>query len=103
LGGVATAVTQGNTELLGVSLLIGKPTVVLMEGFCLELYVHFIYRVAVAPSPLLMRTFIGPLYQPWMIDGDDCGAVGGMNDWQGKPEYWEKTCLSAASCNIHAI
>jgi hypothetical protein len=26
-----------------------------------------------------------------------------MNDWQGKPEYWEKTCLSAASCNIHAI
>jgi hypothetical protein len=30
-----------------------------------------------------------------MIDGDDCGAVGGMNEWQGKPKYWEKTCPSA--------
>jgi hypothetical protein len=31
-----------------------------------------------------------------MIDGDDCGAVGGMDEWQGKPEYWEETCPSAA-------
>jgi hypothetical protein len=38
----------------------------------------------VDPSPLLLLPFIGLLYQPWMIDGDDCGAVGGMNEWQGK-------------------
>jgi hypothetical protein len=25
------------------------------------------------------------------LDGDDCGAVGGMNEWQGKPRYWEET------------
>jgi hypothetical protein len=31
-----------------------------------------------------------------MIDGDDCGAVNGLNEWQGKPKYPEKTCLSAA-------
>jgi hypothetical protein len=28
-------------------------------------------------------------------DYDD-GEVGGMNDWQGKPKYSEKTCPSAA-------
>jgi hypothetical protein len=26
-----------------------------------------------------------------MIDGDDCGAIGGMNEWQGKSKYSEKT------------
>jgi hypothetical protein len=25
--------------------------------------------------------FIGLLYRPWMTDGDDCGAVSGMNVW----------------------
>jgi hypothetical protein len=34
-----------------------------------------------------------------MIDGDDCGAVGGMNEWQYKPECREETCPSAALCN----
>jgi hypothetical protein len=24
-----------------------------------------------------------------MIDGDDCGAISGMNEWQGKPKYLE--------------
>jgi hypothetical protein len=24
-------------------------------------------------------------YQPWMTDGDVCGAISGMNEWQGKP------------------
>jgi hypothetical protein len=28
--------------------------------------------------------------------GDDCGAISGMNDWQGKPKYSEKTCTSDA-------
>jgi hypothetical protein len=31
-----------------------------------------------------------------MVDGDAYGAVGGMNDWQGKPKYPEKACPSAA-------
>jgi hypothetical protein len=30
-----------------------------------------------------------------MVD-DDCGAISGMNDWQGKLKYWEETCPSAA-------
>jgi hypothetical protein len=31
-----------------------------------------------------------------MIDGDDCGAISGINEWQGKPKYSEKTCTSDA-------
>jgi hypothetical protein len=54
------------------------------------------YGAGVEPSPLLLRPFIGLLYQPWMVDGDDCGAVSGMNEWQGKQMYWEETCPSAA-------
>jgi hypothetical protein len=50
----------------------------------------------VETSPLLLWPIVALLYQPWMIDGDDCGAVGGMNEWQGKLEYWEETCPSAA-------
>jgi hypothetical protein len=29
-----------------------------------------------------------------MIDGDDCGAISGKNEWQGKPKYSEKTYAS---------
>jgi hypothetical protein len=36
----------------------------------------------VQASPLELRPFIGLLYQPSMTDGDDCGVVGRMNDWQ---------------------
>jgi hypothetical protein len=35
-----------------------------------------------------------------MIDSDDCGAISAMNEWQGKPKYWEKTCPSAALSTI---
>jgi hypothetical protein len=35
-----------------------------------------------------------------MIDGDDCGAISGMNEWQGKLKYLEKTCTSAALSTI---
>jgi hypothetical protein len=52
--------------------------------------------VGVEPNPLLLWPFNGPLYQPWMIDGDDCGTISGMNHWQGKPKCSEKTCPSAA-------
>jgi hypothetical protein len=30
-----------------------------------------------------------------MIDGVDCGEIGGMNEWQGKLKDWEKTFPSA--------
>jgi hypothetical protein len=30
-----------------------------------------------------------------MIDGDECGAISGINEWQGKPKFLEKTCPSA--------
>jgi hypothetical protein len=26
-----------------------------------------------------------------MIDGDDCGAISGINEWEGKLKYLEKT------------
>jgi hypothetical protein len=49
----------------------------------------------VEPSLLLLTPFVDLLYQPWMTNIDDCGAVSGMNEWQGKLKYSEKTCLSA--------
>jgi hypothetical protein len=47
-------------------------------------------------SPLLLRPFIGLLYQPWMTDDDDFGAIGAMNDWQGKLKCSHKICTSAS-------
>jgi hypothetical protein len=29
----------------------------------------------VEPTPPLLRLSIGLIYQPWMIDGDDCGMI----------------------------
>jgi hypothetical protein len=40
---------------------------------------------------------MGLLYQPWMIDGDDSGASGGMNEWQKMPKYSEETLFSRAT------
>jgi hypothetical protein len=28
------------------------------------------------------------------VDGDDCGAVSAMNEWQGKPKYCPSANLS---------
>jgi hypothetical protein len=40
----------------------------------------FSFLAEVEPSPLVMRPFIGFLYQPWIIDDyDDSAAIGGMN------------------------
>jgi hypothetical protein len=50
----------------------------------------------VVHSLLLLRPFIGLLYRPCMIDGDDCKAISGMNELQGKPRYSEETCRSVA-------
>jgi hypothetical protein len=38
-----------------------------------------------------------------MIDGDDCGAVGGKNEGQEKPKYLEDTCPSAAVSTTNPI
>jgi hypothetical protein len=54
----------------------------------------FMYEAGVEPSPLLLRPFIGLLFQPWMIHGDNCRAVTGMNEWQGKPKHSDKICPS---------
>jgi hypothetical protein len=29
-----------------------------------------------------------------MIDADECGEIGGMNDWQGKLKYKEETIFT---------
>jgi hypothetical protein len=46
-------------------------------------------------SPLILRPLIGLLYQPWKIDGADCEAISGMNEWQVKSKYFDETCPSA--------
>jgi hypothetical protein len=35
------------------------------------------------------------LYQPWMLDCYDGGAISGVNEWYGNPKYWEKFCYGA--------
>jgi hypothetical protein len=49
------------------------------------------YLVVVEQNPLLLRPLIHLLYQPWMINGDYCGAILRISDWQGKPKYSEET------------
>jgi hypothetical protein len=39
---------------------------------------------------------IGLIYEFWMIYGEVCEAIRGMNEWQGTPKYYERICLSAA-------
>jgi hypothetical protein len=46
-------------------------------------YFYLSVGAGVEPSPLLLRPFIDLLHQPLMTD-DDCGAIGGVNEWQGK-------------------
>jgi hypothetical protein len=45
-----------------------------------------IYGAGVEPSPLLLRPVIGLLYEPCMIDGEDCAVFSGRTVWQGKPK-----------------
>jgi hypothetical protein len=47
----------------------------------------FIYGAVVDHSSLLLRPFIGLLYQPWMLDCYDGGAISGVNEWYGNPKY----------------
>jgi hypothetical protein len=55
-----------------------------------------LYGTGVESSSLLLRPFICLLYQLWMVDGVDCGANSGMNQWQGKGMQFEETCPRAA-------
>jgi hypothetical protein len=56
----------------------------------------FIYGAKVEPSSQLLRPFIGLLYQPRMVDGDECEAISGMKAGRGKQKYSEKTCPTDA-------
>jgi hypothetical protein len=59
-------------------------------------YFLFIYEAGVESSPLLRQPIIDLLYQPWLMDSDDCGSISGMNEWQGKLKYSKRACPSAA-------
>jgi hypothetical protein len=50
--------------------------------------VLFICEAGVEPSPLLLPPSVGLFYHPWTY-ADDCGAIDGMNEWQGEPKYSE--------------
>jgi hypothetical protein len=43
----------------------------------------------------LMKLLFGLLYPPWTIDGDDCGAISGVNERQENQKCSTKTCASA--------
>jgi hypothetical protein len=53
----------------------------------------------VETSQLLLRPLTDLLYQPLMINGDECGIISGMSDWQGKLKQSEKTCVKC--CFVH--
>jgi hypothetical protein len=53
-------------------------------------------------KPTITAAIFWPVvqYQHWMIDGDDYGAVSGMNEWQEESKYTGKACPSAALSSI---
>jgi hypothetical protein len=51
-----------------------------MIALGLHIFYLFIYGSGMEPCPLLLLLFIGLLYQPWIEDGDDCGAISEIND-----------------------
>jgi hypothetical protein len=63
----------------------------------LDLFYSFIYLWGWSGTKSsITAAIIGLFYQLWMIDGEDCGAISEMNEWQRKPKYPEKTWHSAA-------
>jgi hypothetical protein len=64
-------------------LILQKTHCTLVVGMVEELYLFICLWADIESCPLLLHPFIGLLHQPWMIDGDDCGTVGGTNEWQG--------------------
>jgi hypothetical protein len=85
------AILSSDTSVLtGVSLQFS-----LWKSRLVGCYIYiYIYGTAVEPSPLLLRPFIGPFYQPWIIDDDDCGPISAMNQWQGNRRALMKPALS---------
>jgi hypothetical protein len=60
---------------------------ILFHYLFLFLFIYLvIYSVGIEPS-VILRTFIGILYQLSMIDCDDLEAIDGISEWQGKPKY----------------
>jgi hypothetical protein len=52
------------------------------EHICNFIVTSVIYLWAGAETiPLLLWPFIGLLFPSLLIDGDDCGAVSGINEW----------------------
>jgi hypothetical protein len=83
-------ITQGSAVWLAVQATAtgtGLPTLRIEQNDAIMFHL-FLFTNGAGVEPHL-------LYQPWMMDGDDCGAISGMNEWQGKPKYPEKTCPSA--------
>jgi hypothetical protein len=62
--GLLCVISQ-NTELfITTAVRTSNPTIIIVSG--------------VGLSPLGTAATTGPLYQPQMIDGGDCGEIGGM-------------------------
>jgi hypothetical protein len=59
-----------------------RNTMLILLALYLPNFYFYLYicGAGVEPSPLLLRPFVGLFYQTWAIDGDDCGAIGGMNE-----------------------
>jgi hypothetical protein len=58
-----------------------------IEDIGIATILSFVCLAGVELSQLLLRSIIGQLHQPWLIDGDDCRAVSGINYWWRKPKY----------------
>jgi hypothetical protein len=56
----------------------------------------FFNETGVEPGPLFLRPLIGLLYQQWMMNNDNCGAISGMNDGQVKAKYSKEICPCTA-------
>jgi hypothetical protein len=84
---------------MGGRLWNGFRVELVMMGFCKH-DSFLIYGAGVGLSPVLHGPFIGLLYQPWMINGGDCGAVGGMNVGQGNRSTQREPALSALTSGL---
>jgi hypothetical protein len=78
----STSVSPANLHSTNFSIIIitrggySRP----LSGRCAEWT-----QLGLHPPTMVCRPLIGLLYQPWMIDDDECGAVGGMRIGRKKP------------------
>jgi hypothetical protein len=79
-----------------------RSVVLVRTGVSEELSTSIIRVTRIGVSKFTVTAAIyWPIVQPWMIDGDDCVTDSGMNKWEGKSKYPEKTCPSVALSAIH--